>query len=92
MQTSHQLVRPVQTYQQMADYAKLRARIEELRQQGRSMAQVAACLNQEGFQPPKRARQFTSEMVGIFLAKDGRSGRARVACRRKGCCAEASGY
>ena len=74
MQTSHQLVRPVQTYQQMADYAKLRARIEELRQQGRSMAQVAACLNQEGFQPPKRARQFTSEMVGIFLAKDGRSG------------------
>jgi len=74
MQTSHQLVRPVQTYQQMADYAKLRARIGELRQQGRSMAQVAACLNQEGFQPPKRARQFTSEMVGIFLAKDGRSG------------------
>jgi DNA invertase Pin-like site-specific DNA recombinase len=74
MQTSHQLIRPVQTYQQMADYAKLRARVEELRQQGRSMAQVAACLNQEGFHPPKRARQFTSEMVGIFLAKDGLSG------------------
>jgi DNA invertase Pin-like site-specific DNA recombinase len=74
LQTSHELVRPVQTYQQMADYAKLRARIEELRQQGRSMAQVAACLNQEGFHPPKRARQFTSEMIGGFLAKDGLSG------------------
>ncbi len=90
MQTSHQLVRPVQTYQQMADYAKLRARIEELRQQGRSMAQVAACLNQEGFQPPKRGlEQFTSEMVGIFLGpRMAAAGRARVACRRKGCCGE----
>ena len=79
LQTSHALVRPVKGYEQLADYARLRARIEELRRLGRTMAEVAACVNQEGFQPPKRAQQFTSGMVACFLAKGGRSGpRPRV--------------
>ena len=38
------------------------------------MAEVARRLNEEGFQPPKRSRQFTSSMVACFLVKDGRSG------------------
>ena len=38
------------------------------------MTRVAEHLNQEGFQPPKRAKQFTGSMVAGFLAKGGRSG------------------
>jgi DNA invertase Pin-like site-specific DNA recombinase len=72
--SQHRLVRSVQSYEQLADYPRLRARIEELRGQGQSMAEVAACLNEEGFHPPKRAGGFTSTMVSIFLAKQGRSG------------------
>jgi hypothetical protein len=72
--TQHALVRAVQRYDQMAEYPRLRARIEELRAQGQSMGQVAQCLNEEGFYPPKRAQRLTSQMVASFLAKDGRSG------------------
>jgi DNA invertase Pin-like site-specific DNA recombinase len=70
----HPLARPVQCYEQLADYPRLRARIDELRAAGRSMAAVAECLNQEGFRPPKRAARFTGAMVAGFLAKGGRSG------------------
>jgi DNA invertase Pin-like site-specific DNA recombinase len=72
--SQHSLVRAVQRYDQLANYAQLRARIEELRSQGQTMAQVARSLNQEGFHPPKRARCFTMSMVAGFLAKGGRSG------------------
>jgi hypothetical protein len=70
----HVLVRAVQRYEQLADYARLRARIAELRVAGKSMAEVAECLNQDGYHPPKRAERFTSAMVAGFLAKGGRSG------------------
>jgi hypothetical protein len=75
----HTPVRPVQRYDQLADCDRLRARITELRAAGRSLAEVAACLNREGFHPPKRAARFSSAMVAGFLAKGGRSGpRPRV--------------
>jgi DNA invertase Pin-like site-specific DNA recombinase len=72
--SSHELVRAVQRYDQLADYPRLCARIQELRAQGASMASVAKHLNDEGFRPPKRAKQFTSGIVAGFLAKGGRSG------------------
>jgi DNA invertase Pin-like site-specific DNA recombinase len=72
--SQHSLVRAVQRYDQLANYGQLRARIEELRSQGQTMAKVARSLNQEGFHPPKRARCFTTSMVAGFLAKGGRSG------------------
>jgi DNA invertase Pin-like site-specific DNA recombinase len=72
--SQHSLARAVQRYDQLADYARLQPRIEELRGQGKSMAQVAECLNREGFHPPKRAERFTGGMVAGFLAKGGRSG------------------
>jgi DNA invertase Pin-like site-specific DNA recombinase len=80
----HSLVRAVQTYEQLANYAHLRARIKELRAQGQTMAQVARCLNQEGFHPPKRAQCFTMSMVAGFLAKGGRSGPRPHALSAKG--------
>jgi DNA invertase Pin-like site-specific DNA recombinase len=70
----HRLARAVQRYEQLADYERLRARIDELRAAGKSMACVAECLNQEGFHPPKRAERFNSAMVAGFLSKGGRSG------------------
>jgi hypothetical protein len=72
--SQHTLVRAVQSYEQLANYAQLRARIDELRGQGQTAAEVAECLNREGFHPPKRARRFTKEMVAGFLSKGGRSG------------------
>jgi len=80
----HTLARPVQRYDQLANYAQLRARIDELRAAGKSMAAVAECLNGEGFRPPKRAARFTSAMVGGFLAKGGRSGPRPVALSATG--------
>ncbi|MFL5340380.1 MAG: recombinase family protein [Gemmataceae bacterium] len=77
--SSHELVRAVQRYDQMADYPKLCARIRELRAQGATMASVARHLNDEGFRPPKRAERFNVGIVAGFLAKGGRSGpRPRV--------------
>src|SRR5262245_28972454 len=70
----HGLARAVQSYEQLADYPRLRERIAELRAAGKSMAAVAETLNQEGFRPPKRAARFTKEMVAGLLAKGGRSG------------------
>jgi hypothetical protein len=79
----HDLVRTVQRYEQLSDYPRLRARVEGLRAEGKSLAEVARCLNAEGFHPPQRAERFTGGMVGGFLArKDGQGGaghRQRVA-------------
>jgi DNA invertase Pin-like site-specific DNA recombinase len=80
----HSLTRAVQSYEQLADYRRLRARIAELRAAGKSMAAVAESLNEEGFRPPKRATRFSKDMVGGFLAKDGRSGPRPKALSAKG--------
>jgi DNA invertase Pin-like site-specific DNA recombinase len=72
--TSHELVRPVQRYQQMADYEKLLNRIDELRQAGRTLAKVAEQLNREGFHPPKRSPIFTKGILAGLLAKRGCKG------------------
>jgi hypothetical protein len=72
--SQQELVRPVNRYDQLTDYASLRARVQELRDNGMSLDQVAEQLNREGFHPPKRSRRFSGSMVAGFLAKGGRSG------------------
>src|SRR5262249_33008008 len=77
--SDHELGRPVQRYQQMADLERLRGRIDELRQAGQTLAAVAEQLNREGFHPPKRSATFTRGILAGLLAKDGRMGpRPRV--------------
>lgn len=71
----HELVRPVRRYEQMSGYGKLMERIEELRREGRSLAEVAARLNEEGFRPPKRRATYNSAMVAGLLGRKGRTGR-----------------
>jgi DNA invertase Pin-like site-specific DNA recombinase/DNA-binding transcriptional MerR regulator len=73
-QSDHELVRPVQRYQQMADYERLLNRIDELREAGRTLAEVAEKLNREGFHPPKRSATFTSGILAGLLTKRGRTG------------------
>jgi DNA invertase Pin-like site-specific DNA recombinase len=79
----HQVARGVQRYEQLADYPRLLARIEELRQQGKSMAEVACRLNEEGFRPPKRVARFTAGMVGGFLTRFCQKGSSRQADRAR---------
>jgi DNA invertase Pin-like site-specific DNA recombinase len=70
----HELVRPVQRYEQRSDYPQLLQRINELRKEQLSLARIAERLNAEGFRPPKRCRTFTGGMVARLVAKSGRSG------------------
>jgi DNA invertase Pin-like site-specific DNA recombinase len=67
--SQQELVRSVQRYEQLVEYPRLCARMEELRSEGKSMDAVAACLNAEGFHPPKRVERFTGPMVAGFLAR-----------------------
>ncbi len=77
--SAHELRRPVQRYEQLADYERLLARIDELRDKGMSLAEVATQLNGEGFRPPKRAATFNGAMLTRLLAQRRRSGpRPRV--------------
>lgn len=67
----HALVRPVQTYQQLSNYGELVARIEALRADGKTLREIAAALNGEGFHPPKRSLRFTAGIVSRFLRERG---------------------
>jgi DNA invertase Pin-like site-specific DNA recombinase len=77
--SGHELMRPVQRYRQMASFAGLLQRIDELRAAGQSLTEVAEQLNREGFHPPKRSARFTSGILSRLLAQRGRTGpRPRV--------------
>ena len=71
--SDHELVRPVQRYQQMADYERLLNRIDALRAAGRTLAEVAEQLNREGFHPPKRSATFTKATIVSRFAGQARS-------------------
>lgn len=65
------LSRPVQTYEQLSNYEELKARIGALRGEGKTLSEIAATLNAEGFHPPKRTRQFTKAILSRFLRERG---------------------
>jgi hypothetical protein len=65
--SQHELIRPVLRYEQLAEFERLVARIEELREQGWSFARIADQLNQEGFRPAKRAEKFHSDIVSRLV-------------------------
>lgn len=74
----HLLFRPVQKYAQLSNYAELVQRIDDFRTSGRTLAEIAAALNKEGFHPPKRTDRFTGEIVARFLSERGTSGAASL--------------
>lgn len=75
----HTLTRPVQTYEQLSNYAELVARIDALPAQRKTFSEIATTLNAEGFHPPKRAARFTKEILSRFLRE--RAARAGVSPR-----------
>jgi hypothetical protein len=80
----HPLVRPVRRYEQLAGYAELQQRVDELRTEGLSLGQVAERLNQEGFRPPKRRATYNGAMVARLLSQKGRTGPRPRAVSRPG--------
>lgn len=74
--SQHAFVRPVQTYEQLSNYADLQKRIQELLQQKVTLGEIAKRLTAEGFHPPKRSSQFTAGILTRFLRDRGiRTGR-----------------
>lgn len=67
----HEVVRPVRSYEQLRDFDKLMDRIATLRHEGHTAAQIAECLNREGFSPPKRCGAFFPELVRQLLRRRG---------------------
>lgn len=67
----HEVVRPVKSYEQLRDFDKLMDRVAELRREGHTAAQIAECLNREGFSPPKRCGAFFPELVRQLLRRRG---------------------
>jgi DNA invertase Pin-like site-specific DNA recombinase len=77
-ESQHEIVRPVATYAQLSDYERLLNRLAELRDAGRTAAEIAAMLNAEGFHPPKAGRGFTAKNVRELLASRGLIGNERA--------------
>ena len=69
--SQHEVVRPVRSYEQLRDFDKLMDRIATLRHEGHTAAQIADCLNREGFSPPKRCGEFSPELVHQLLMRRG---------------------
>jgi len=65
------LSRPVQTYEQLSNYEELTARIHSLLAERKTLSEIAAALNAEGFHPPKRTRRFTKAILSRFLRERG---------------------
>jgi hypothetical protein len=57
----------VQTYEQLSNYNELMARTAELRDERRTLSEIAATLNAEGFHPPKRSPRFTKGILSCLL-------------------------
>ncbi len=70
-QSCHTLHRPVQTYQQLSRYDELVQRLDTLHAQGKTLSEMAATLNAEGFHPPKRASQFNKAILSRFFRERG---------------------
>lgn len=65
----HELTRPVRRYDQTADFERLKTRIDELMAAGRSYAEIATRLNEDGFRPAKQTKLFNKAIVGRFAKK-----------------------
>jgi hypothetical protein len=79
--TRHEIVRPVARYESLGGYARLMDRIIELRQEGRTIKQIAAELNSEGYRTPRSRKGYTSTSVRKLLSR-GELTRGRIPTRQ----------
>jgi DNA invertase Pin-like site-specific DNA recombinase len=78
--TRHAIVRAVARYECLGDYAQLLDRIEQLRHDGLTIAQVARQLTKEGYRTPRSRKGYTSTSVRKLLSrlKEKREGRRKT--------------
>jgi hypothetical protein len=67
--TNHTIVRSVARYDCLRDYPQLLERIQQLRDDGLTMQQVARQLNQEGYRTPRSRKDYTSTSVRKLLSR-----------------------
>jgi hypothetical protein len=67
-ETTTTLTRPVGKLSQLSYYDDLVRSAEQLRREGKTLQQVAAALNAEGWRPAKRRETFNASMVNSLLA------------------------
>jgi len=67
--TDHAIVRSVARYESLSDYPKLLERIQQLRDVGLTIAQVAAHLNKEGYRTPRSRKGYTPTSVRKLLSR-----------------------
>ena len=72
--SQQEIVRPVSEYRQMRDYGRLVQRLRELREAGRTAAQIAETLDHEGFHPTGRRKTFSALTVRNLMSRLGLSG------------------
>jgi DNA invertase Pin-like site-specific DNA recombinase len=78
--TEHAFQRPVSRYERLADFPRMRRLLEAAVAAGRSAAQIAECLNREGFRLASgRADRFTPENARELVYRLGLSPRIRPA-------------
>lgn len=70
----HETLRPVSRYDMLRDYDRLKQRITELRQNGKTASEVADTLNKEGFYPPRLRNEFNAVMVRMLAKRLGLNG------------------
>jgi hypothetical protein len=69
--TIHTLIRPVARVKALSTYAAMLARVVDLHRSGTGCADIAATLNREAWQPPKRRDTFNAPMVRRLLTAAG---------------------
>jgi len=79
--TRHEIVRPVARYESLGGYSRLMDRIIELRREGRTIKQIAAELNAEGYRTPRSRKGYTSTSVRKLLSR-GELTRGRIPTRQ----------
>jgi hypothetical protein len=69
--SQHEIIRPVQLYEQLRDFDQLMERIVALRRRGETSRQIAQTLKREGFHPPQRRGDFHPVLIRKLLSRRG---------------------
>lgn len=76
--TKTEIHRPVKALEQLSYYEDLVDRIRSLREEGKTQAEIATQLNEEGWRPPKRRGTFNDDMLGYLIGRLYRRPQSRI--------------
>jgi DNA invertase Pin-like site-specific DNA recombinase len=72
--TTHSIVRSVSRYESLQNYPQMLARIQQLRDSGLTIKEVARQLNAEGYRTPHSRKGYTSTSVRKLLSRQRQKG------------------